>query len=90
MVLAANHVYYARTKYIELDYHFVWEKLANKQLAINFLCSADQIADFLTKSLPKSRCLQLCNKLTMLNNPLSLKGRMEGNVMDNYNIDKTG
>jgi hypothetical protein len=53
--LAANSVFHVHTKHIELDFHFVREKLASKQLAVNFLCFADQIAIILTKSLLKTR-----------------------------------
>jgi hypothetical protein len=78
--LAANPVYHARTKHIELYFHFVREKLAAKQLAVRFLCSADQIADALTKSLPKCRFLHLCDKLTVFKHPVALEGVCKGQV----------
>jgi hypothetical protein len=50
--LSANHVFHARTKHIEVDYHFVRECVARKLLGIDFVSSRDQIADEFTKALP--------------------------------------
>jgi hypothetical protein len=50
--LSANPVFHARTKYIEVDYHFVRERVARKLLEIRFITSGDQVADGFTKALP--------------------------------------
>jgi hypothetical protein len=47
--LIANLIFYARTKYIEIDYHFVHEKVTSKSLLVQFICSNDQLADLLIK-----------------------------------------
>ena len=46
LALASNPVYHARTKHIEVDYHFVREKVLNKDIHIKFISTHDQVADF--------------------------------------------
>lgn len=50
--LSVNHVFHARTKHIEVDYHFIKERVASKQLEIRFISLGDQEVDGFTKSLP--------------------------------------
>jgi hypothetical protein len=45
-------MFHARTKHIEIDYHFVRQRVADKVLDIKFISSKDQVAHGFTKDLP--------------------------------------
>jgi hypothetical protein len=49
--LSANPVFHDRTKQIEVDYHFIRERVFHKLLIIDFVSSRDQVADRFTKAL---------------------------------------
>jgi hypothetical protein len=50
--LSANPFFHVRTKHIEVDYHFVRERVSNKLLDIDFVPFGDQITQGFTKALP--------------------------------------
>lgn len=51
MELAKNGVVNKRSKHIDVRYHFIHEKIANKTIVIEYCNTNDQIADILTKPL---------------------------------------
>ena len=61
--IASNLVFHERTKHIEVDYHFIQEKIASGCMVTSFVNSSDQLANIFTKSLQGPRIQYICNKL---------------------------
>ena len=63
--LSANPIFHARTKHIEVDYHFVRERVAQGLLDIRLISTDDQVADGFTKSLTTQKLRNFRHNLNL-------------------------
>ncbi|KAM0996393.1 hypothetical protein ACFX2C_006406 [Malus domestica] len=65
IALSFNPIQHQRTKHIEIDVHFVRERVAKRQLSVQFVSSQEQFADILTKGLSSTLFRIHCNNLML-------------------------
>lgn len=74
IALASNPIFHARTKHVEVNYHFIREKVLSKQISVQHIGTQAQTADIFTKALSVDRFQALKNKLMVVVTPMSLRG----------------
>ena len=67
ILLAKNPIFHARTKHIEVHYHFVHEKIVEGLIDLRHIKTEDQVADIFTKPLPKEKFFKFRRKLGLYN-----------------------
>ncbi len=77
ILLVNNPVYHARTKHIEVHYHFIREKVLAKKINLIHVNTKDQVADIFTKALGIDKLKRFRKMLGVLEVDLSLKGNVE-------------
>ena len=61
--LVENPVHHKRTKHIDIRYHFVRDHLKKEHIDVQYVKTDDQLADILTKPLPKPRFESLAERI---------------------------
>ncbi|BBG93443.1 hypothetical protein Prudu_001453 [Prunus dulcis] len=59
IAMARNPVHHQKTRHISRKFHFIREAIQAKEIELIYCKTEDQIADILTKALPKDRFVRL-------------------------------
>jgi hypothetical protein len=71
--LSSNPVFHSRMKHVAIDFHFNRQRVQSGALRVSHVSSNDQLADALTKSLPRSQFWVLKDKIGLID-PVHLEG----------------
>ncbi|GAU16981.1 hypothetical protein TSUD_37390 [Trifolium subterraneum] len=74
--LCSNPVLHSKMKHISLDYHFVREQVRDGKLQVSHVSTKDQIADLLTKPLPRAKFEELRSKMQVTDGNFILRGHI--------------
>lgn len=69
--LSANPVFHSRMKHLALDFHFVRENVRSGALRVTHVSTKVQLADALTKPLPRPHFTELVRKIRVVSLPPS-------------------
>ena len=66
IAIAKNPVHHDRMKHVEIDRHFISEKIEGHLISLSYVSSQHQVADILTKALFKPNFTEHCSKLGLM------------------------
>jgi len=90
IALSPNPVFHSRTKQIEVDFHYVCEKVLCKDLCIRFVSRKDNLADIFTKPLTSPLFLLQSSKLMVDSSPIHWSGDVEDRQNDIVRLKQSG
>jgi hypothetical protein len=74
--LIKNHVHHGRSKHTQIRYHFVRECAVEGRIEVQFVGTNEQLADILTKPLPRVKFQEMKEKIGVEKIAQGLGGEM--------------
>jgi hypothetical protein len=71
--LSENTIFHDRSKHIEIKYHFIRDKVQKGVVKLQYVSTNEQVADIMTKGLPKGKFEYFREKLGVVENPFLTK-----------------
>jgi Cft2 family RNA processing exonuclease len=79
--LCKNPVHHDRSKHIDTKYHYIRKCVEESKIEVNYVCTDDQLADILTKSLDRLKFLEIRGRIGVQAVKTMLRGVI---VSDNH------
>ena len=89
IAFSANLVFHSRIKHLEVDYHYVREKVLRRDLKVGFVSRKDNMADIFTKPLSAPPFLSFHSKLLVDSSPCRFRGDVEDRAQAQSNEDSS-
>jgi hypothetical protein len=67
--ISKNPVMHSKMKHIPIKYHFLRERVAEKNIKVEYVGTKEQVADIFTKPLPREAFEYLCQRLGVISTP---------------------
>ncbi|KAI5060280.1 hypothetical protein GOP47_0024700 [Adiantum capillus-veneris] len=66
LAVARNPIFHARTKHIEVHYHYVRERLSAGEISLAYVPTQENVVDLFTKALSSEKLEAFCKALGLL------------------------
>jgi len=84
IALAKNPTHHSRTKHIDIQHHFIREKLESGEIGLKYCPTQDMVADVLTKALAKERHQNLTRSMG-----LGVLDYLQSGSVEDLDVDET-
>jgi hypothetical protein len=64
--LSSNPIFHGRMKHVEVDYHFIQDRVAKKLSDVRFISTSDQVTDGFMKALSQERLLEFQRNFNLI------------------------